>query len=60
VENASVERIALGPERRAALRSAVESNAGLTEAARARLLAQLEAETVPADLVARIEGRMGG
>ncbi|MEE4118387.1 MAG: HlyD family efflux transporter periplasmic adaptor subunit [Paracoccaceae bacterium] len=60
VENASAGRIALSPERRAALRAAVEGNAGLPEAARARLLAQLEAETVPAELVARIEARMGG
>jgi hypothetical protein len=60
LENAAAEMIALTPERRAALRAAVEANARLPEAAKARILAQLDEETVPARTVERIESRMGG
>ncbi|NBC95878.1 MAG: HlyD family efflux transporter periplasmic adaptor subunit [Deinococcus-Thermus bacterium] len=60
VEEASAERIALTPERRAALIAAVEANERMPEAAKARVLAQLAEETVPARTVARIEDRMGG
>ncbi len=48
------------PERRARLIAAVQGNAQLPEAARARMLEQLQADQVPADLVNRIETRMTG
>jgi multidrug efflux pump subunit AcrA (membrane-fusion protein) len=57
---ATAERIALTPERRAALIAAVEANTAMPEEARARVLAQLQEDTVPAAMVARIESRMGG
>ena len=60
VEAAAAERIALDPERRAALKAAVRADAQLPEPAKARILAQLDAETVPARVVERIEARMGG
>jgi multidrug efflux pump subunit AcrA (membrane-fusion protein) len=57
---ASAEMVALTPERRAALIAAVEANERMPEEAKARILAQLGQETVPARMVERIEGRMGG
>jgi len=59
-EAAGDARIALTPERRAALIAAVEANDALPEDAKARLVAQLGQDTVPARTVARIEARMGG
>jgi RND family efflux transporter MFP subunit len=53
-------RIVLTPERRAALIAAVERNDSLPAEAKARLVAQLGQDTVPARMVARIESRMGG
>ncbi|MDT0681310.1 HlyD family efflux transporter periplasmic adaptor subunit [Roseicyclus sp. F158] len=52
--------IPLTPERRAALIAAVEDMGAMPEAARARVLAQLQQESVPASVVARIEARTGG
>jgi hypothetical protein len=52
--------VALTPERRAALIAAVEANERMPEEAKARILAQLGQEAVPARMVERIEGRMGG
>jgi len=52
--------IALSPERRAELIAFVETDNAMPEAARARVIAQLSAETVPAQVIARIEARMGG
>lgn len=56
-EPATVE---LTEERRAALIAAVEGNARMPEEAKARVLEQLRQEKVPAEVVARIEARMGG
>lgn len=55
-----VDLIELAPERRAALIAFVESNARMPAEAKARVLAQLSAERVPAQVVERIESRMGG
>ena len=52
--------IRLDPERRARLVALVEDNARMPGDVKARLLAQLEAEEVPADMVARLEDRAGG
>lgn len=56
-EPATVE---LTEERRAALIAAVEGNARMPEEAKARVLEQLRQDKVPAEVVARIEARMGG
>lgn len=56
-EGAGVE---LTEDRRAALIAAVEGNARMPQEAKARLLEQLRQDRVPADVVARIEARMGG
>ena len=50
----------LTEERRARLRAFVEGNTGMAAAAKARLLAQLDAPRVPAAMVARLEARIGG
>lgn len=50
----------LTPERRAALISLVERNTRMPAEARTRLLEQLAQDRVPAQLIARIEARMGG
>ncbi|GAA4220205.1 multidrug efflux pump subunit AcrA (membrane-fusion protein) [Sagittula marina] len=50
----------LSAERRAALVAFVEGNSRMPEEARTRVLAQLQQDRVPADVVARIEERMGG
>jgi multidrug efflux pump subunit AcrA (membrane-fusion protein) len=52
--------ITLEPERRARLIAFVEADATMPEPARARVIAQLAAPEVPAQVVARIEARMGG
>ncbi|MEO9823802.1 MAG: HlyD family efflux transporter periplasmic adaptor subunit [Paracoccaceae bacterium] len=54
------EMLTLDPERRAKLVAFVEGNQRMPAEAKARVLAQLKSETVPANVVARIEGRMGG
>ena len=54
------EMITLTPERRARLVAAVEAAPALPEAARTRILEQLQKPEVPARMVARIEERMGG
>lgn len=50
----------LTPERRAALIAFVEESAAMPAEARNRVLAQLRADRVPAEVVSRIEARMGG
>ncbi|MBN2907511.1 MAG: biotin/lipoyl-binding protein [Rhodobacteraceae bacterium] len=54
------EMVQLTPERRAALIAFVEGNPMMPKEAKARVKAQLEQEQVPARMVERIEGRMGG
>lgn len=50
----------LDEDRRARLVAFVESNARLPEAAKTRILNQLAQDQVPAQVVSRIESRMGG
>lgn len=57
---AGPEMVELTPERRAALIAFVEGNAAMPAEAKARVLAQLGADRVPAQVIARIEERMGG
>ncbi|WP_414897348.1 efflux RND transporter periplasmic adaptor subunit [Rhodovulum sp. YEN HP10] len=52
--------VALSPERRAALIAFVETSPALPQEARARIRAQLDQPLVPAQLVERLETRMGG
>ncbi len=52
--------IELTPERRAALVALVEGNAWMPAEAKARMLAQLAEDRVPAQVVARLESRGGG
>ena len=54
------ELLELSDERRARLVAFVEGNAGMPEEARTRILAQLGQSRVPAQVVERIESRMGG
>lgn len=54
------EMVELTDEQRARLTAFVQSNARMPEEARQRLLAQLSQGSVPAQVVARIESRMGG
>ena len=54
------EMLELTEERRAKLVAFVEGNKRMPEEAKARVLAQLAEPKVPARVVARIEGRMGG
>jgi multidrug efflux pump subunit AcrA (membrane-fusion protein) len=51
--------ITLDPERRARLIAFVEGNTRLPDDVRTRMLEQLHEETVPAQMIARIEERMG-
>ncbi|SFJ83088.1 efflux RND transporter periplasmic adaptor subunit [Celeribacter neptunius] len=51
--------VALSAERRAALLEFVNTNNRMPEEARARIREQLAADEVPADLVERLESRMG-
>ena len=50
----------LSDERRARLVAFVEKDAAMPEEARARMLARLAEPQVPANMVERIESRMGG
>ncbi len=59
-EAAAPALITLDPDRRARLKAYVQDNVRIPEARRARLLAQLDDETVPADVIERLEARMGG
>ncbi len=54
------EMLELSPERRAALIAFIEANGDMPDAAKARVLAQLAEDRVPARVVTRIESRMGG
>ncbi len=54
------EFLELSAERRARLVAFVEGSDRMPDAAKQRVLAQLREERVPAGIVARIEGRMGG
>ncbi|HSF64213.1 MAG TPA: efflux transporter periplasmic adaptor subunit, partial [Paracoccaceae bacterium] len=57
---AAPEMVDLTPERRAELIALVEGNARMPAEAKARVLAQLAEPQVPAQVIARIEQRMGG
>lgn len=52
--------IPLTPERRAALVAIVEGSARMPEDAKARVLAELGRDLVPAETVRRLEARNGG
>ncbi|MDF3415544.1 HlyD family efflux transporter periplasmic adaptor subunit [Sulfitobacter sp. M57] len=54
------EMLELSAERRAKLVAFVEANQRMPKEAKARVLARLAEPTVPAQMVARIESRMGG
>ncbi len=54
------EMVTLTPERRAQLIAIVEANQRMPAEAKARVRSQLEADQVPASMVARLESRMGG
>ncbi|MDD9977797.1 MAG: HlyD family efflux transporter periplasmic adaptor subunit [Boseongicola sp.] len=54
------EMLALEPERRARLVAFVEANDRMPAEIKTRVLAQLEQEMVPAQVVERLEARMGG
>jgi hypothetical protein len=54
------EMVALSDDRRAALRAMVEGTGGIPEAAKTRILAQLDQPLVPARVVAGLESRFGG
>lgn len=56
----AAEMLDLTPERRAALIAMVEANPRMPQEAKARLLAQLAQERVPAQMVQRLESRAGG
>ena len=59
-EVAEVEMIELTEERRAKLISAIETNGYIPKSVKERIIGQLTQPKVPADVVARIESRMGG
>lgn len=54
------EMLELSQERRDKIRAFIEANKRIPDEAKARILSQLEQEKVPAQMVQRIEGRMGG
>ena len=54
------ELLALDPERRARLVAFVEANAFMPDDVKTRILGQLKEDKVPAQMVERIESRMGG
>ncbi len=58
--SAEPEQIALTPERRAALIAFVQGNDRMPADAKTRILAQLAQDTVPAQVIKRLESRMGG
>ena len=53
------EMVALTPEKRAELTARIEGNSRIPAAAKHSIHAQLEADEIPADLMARLEGRGG-
>jgi RND family efflux transporter MFP subunit len=57
---AAPEMVDLDPERRARLVAFIEGNQFMPADAKARVLSQLEQQLVPAQVIARIEERMGG
>lgn len=57
---ADPEEVELTPERRAQLIAFVEENARMPDEAKARVLEQLAQDKVPAQVIARLEQRMGG
>lgn len=57
---AAPETVELTPERRAELIAFVEANSRMPAEAKARVLEQLAQDKVPAQVVARLEERMGG
>ena len=59
-EVAEVEMIELTEERRAKLISAIETNGYIPKSVKERIIGQLTQPKVPAEVVARIESRMGG
>ena len=59
-EVAVSELVDITPERRAELIAFVEANTRMPDDAKARVLEQLAQDRVPADVVARLEQRMGG
>lgn len=56
----TAEMISLTPERRAELIAFVQSNTRMPQDAKARVLEQLAQDQVPAEVIARLEQRMGG
>lgn len=52
--------VTLDPERRARLKAFVSGNSRMPDARKASLLAQLDDEEVPVEMVERLESRMGG
>jgi len=54
------ELVELSPERRAQLISLVEGNSRMPQEAKARILEQLSQDRVPAQVITRLESRMGG
>ena len=54
------EMVTLDAERRARLVQFVEANTRMPDQAKARMLAQLSGDQVPAQLIAQLESRMGG
>ncbi len=58
--SAAPEMITLTDERRAALVEFVKANTRMPADARERILTTLEADEVPASMIERLEGRMGG
>jgi RND family efflux transporter MFP subunit len=59
-EIAEPEMVTLTPERRAKIVAFVEGNTRMPDQAKQRILSALEEDAVPAAMVQRIEGRMGG
>ncbi|QFU10092.1 Efflux pump periplasmic linker BepF [Rhodobacteraceae bacterium THAF1] len=59
-EPAPEDVVDLTPERRAQLIALVEGNNGMPDAAKARVLAALQKDQVPARIVERLEGARGG
>ncbi len=57
---AEPELLTLDPERKARIVAFVEANAFMPDEVKTRILGQLEKEQVPAQMVERIESRMGG
>lgn len=59
-DTAQPELVELTPERREKLKAFITANARLPEEVKTRILAQLEADRVPASMIERIEARIGG